>query len=338
MKRLYIFAAAALMPVCGAFAQEETTEQKQPDIQTMVGFSIIPNTTWKSGQFVSYKDYLNMDFYQTAFTTFEGSIWHNKTGLKLGVSADFDDNMVGKLNKFMGLVGYKKFVLRVQNSKLKGTANWTGTPTAGQPASILFNNKYTSIDLLYWKNPKKPLSMYFGLGYTAFSMPVQLNAEVYNTTTKQVVYAKAVYQDQMDYKVYTAMFGFDTMTSAIMGDAKGFGFWAYSQDKIGFGNMEISAEGKRRIEAANAANYPGRTLKTTSLTAAPIDYDATFGMFWKGNIKRASVALGLGYNISGMVVFAFGGGVFKDADHISPDPFPYLMRTGPVMKAVVLWG
>ncbi|MDD4003647.1 MAG: hypothetical protein PHW69_00400, partial [Elusimicrobiaceae bacterium] len=201
--------------------QNPADEYKAPSVETLAGFSIVPNNQWKTGQFVSYEDYLSVDFDATALTTYEGSIWHNKTGLKLGISADVENNVIGKLNRFMGFLGYKRFILRVQNGRLRGTAYWTGPAVAGQPGSTKFDNKYTNIDLLYWMKGGSN-GMYWGLGYNEYALPVQVNAELYSASRGEIVYGNAVYQDNMEYKTYTAMFGFDTMTGAAMNSQRGW--------------------------------------------------------------------------------------------------------------------
>ncbi len=326
------------------FEQPEP-RSKTPAVQTLLGFAIVPTNTWKSGQFVSYHDYLSLDFDQSSLSTYEGSLWHNKTGLKVGASADVDNNMVGKLNRFMGFIGYKKFVLRVQNSKLRGTATWTGLRPGDMPATMKFDNKYTNIDLLYWSSPKKGVvgspenpigGFYYGLGYNSYSMPVQVNAELYSPSRNDIVYGNAVYQDDAEYKIYTAMFGFDTLAAAAMSDAKGFGFWATSQDKIGAGALKISADAAHWL----AENNPGTTISNRSLTAIAVDYDVTMGAMWSGDLKAATLSVGLGYNFGGQVDFSFGGGDIlgkKDTAHVRADPFPYLMHYGPILKAMVKW-
>ncbi|MFA6093420.1 MAG: hypothetical protein WCU88_06250 [Elusimicrobiota bacterium] len=312
-------------------AQSAPQEQPKKGLETVAGFGIIPVTNWKSGQFVSYKDYLDIDFDGTTFATYEGGIVHRRTGLKAGLGGDVDNNVIGKVHRIMGYLGYEKFMLRVQGGNLRGNVHWTGPAVAGQPADADFAGKFTNVDLLYWKRTDAIGGLYFGIGYNAYNIPVQLNTEVLNTRG-EIVYGNAAYQADMAFKSYTAMFGFDTMQSALSSGQQGLGFWAYSQDKIGFGSMNVNQESVRRVEAANPTRH---VVRSGNLFTAMVDYDATFGMMWHKKAESYRLGLGLGYNISGQVVFPFGGGDLKTTADVRIAPFPYLLRHGALMKAVV---
>ena len=65
MKRVLF---ALLMSVAVSASAEDR------NINTIAGISVIPSTNWKSGQFISREDYLNLDFDTTQFTSYEGSI------------------------------------------------------------------------------------------------------------------------------------------------------------------------------------------------------------------------------------------------------------------------
>jgi hypothetical protein len=321
--------------LCTAAKAEYVSQSRQnPESKfgSFVGFSVVPKATWKSGQFVSQNDMLDLDMETTSLTTYEGGIWHRGTGIKLGVSADVDNNLIGKLNRLMGYIGYGKMILRMQSSKLRGTATWTGPAVAGQPAQTTFDNTYANIDLLYYAG--NDMGMYFGLGYNTYQMPVQINGLVKSVRTGETVYGNDVYQDNVDFKTYGFMFGFDTLNAAVMsGSGDGLGFWATSQDKIGVGNMHINDEAQRRLETANG----GRHMTTQNILAPVIDYDVTMGLMWMKKFKRVHVGLGAGFNFAGQVVFPMGSGQVSAYDEVAAWPFPYLLHYGPVFKIAVSW-
>ena len=320
-KKFLLLLATALFQINLLYASD--------DINTNIGFGIVPSNKWSSGQLISEKDYLDLDFDASALTTYEGSIW-TKNGLKLGVNVNTDDNMVGKINNVVGMLGYGKLSLRVQKGKLKGTAKWTGTSVDGQPSSVKFDNTYNSVDLIYWRNIDDAGGLYFGLGYTSYELPVQINGEVYRDNDYK--YATAVYQEDLKYKIYTLSMGMDTMATAAMQGATGFGLWMYTQDKIGFGSAKISDEAARRLAVAN-----GREVKNQNMWPAIVDYDLTVGLMWGTNALKSNITAGIGYNIGGLISMPFGGGDIKGTDYVRASPWPYLMHHGPEVKLIVNW-
>jgi len=296
-------------------------------INTIAGISVIPSTNWKSGQFISREDYLNLDFDATQFTSYEGSIWH-KSGLSLGVQAEVDGNAVGRLQKILGYLGYKKFMLRMQSGDLRGKATWNGPATAGQPSSVDFESKFSSVDLLMWGKAE----FFYGVGYASYEIPMQVNTEVLNSAG-QIVYGREVYDDAVPVKSYAFLFGFDTMQSALRNDQEGFGFWAYTQDRVGVGTVELSNKAVTRAETAN----PGRKAMSTSLFSGMVDYDLTLGIYWIKKISKSTLSLGTGYSFSGETVLPFGGGQLTNSTQIRLAPIPYLLRHGLVLKASVKW-
>ncbi|NLO91330.1 MAG: hypothetical protein GX410_04995 [Elusimicrobia bacterium] len=320
MKKLCL--ALLLCACCSASAKAGE------DLGTDVGIAFVPSTNWASGQFLSYHEYLDLDFDTTKFTTYEGSIWH-KSGLSLGVKADLDDNFVGRAQKIMGYLGYKRFMLRMQDGDLRGTARWNG-PAAGGPASTSFNSKFSSVDLLMWGKS----DFFYGVGYASYEVPMQVNTEVLNGAGN-IVYGNAVYATNAKVKSYAFLFGFDTMQKALRDEASnGFGFWAYTQDRFGVGTLELSDDAVDRAETSN----PGRKAMSHNLFSGMVDYDLTLGMYWTANPKKkARVALGLGYMFSGEMVVPWGGGQLTDSSQLRLAPMPYIYRHGVVMKASVKW-
>ncbi|HOX23470.1 MAG TPA: hypothetical protein PLL10_08405 [Elusimicrobiales bacterium] len=304
-----------------------SSARAEQNFGSIVGISVIPSTNWKSGQFVSREDYLNLDFDTTQFTSYEGALWH-KSGISLGVQADVDGNAVGRVQKFLGYLGYKNFMLRMQTGDLRGTANWNGPATSGQPSSVKFESKYSSVDILKWGKS----DFYYGFGYASYEIPMQVNTEVLNGSG-EIVYGKEVYDDAVPVKSYAFLFGFDTMQKALMSENTGFGFWAYTQDRFGLGTMDLSDKAITRAETAN----PGRRAMSDNLFSGMVDYDLTLGVYWTGKAKSAKLSFGTGYSFSGETVIPFGGGQLSNTSQIRLAPIPYIYRHGLVFKGSVRW-
>lgn len=122
-----------------------------------------------------------------------------------------------------------------------------------------------------------------------------------------------------------------SMADAAATETTGPGFWCATQDRLGFGTTKISAQAKRRLEAAN----PGRTLKNNSFTAVDIDIDMTLGLFWNFKIKQLIFSLGAGYNASGMLLGDVSYNYKENNMYASPDSMVY--RKGTIFKALIKW-
>ena len=257
----------------------------EPLITTSGSFSIVPIDTWGSGDFEAFTDslfgystprvsqmYVSMD--QTASTTYEGDLFFRKLRLKVGLDVDVDNNFVGKLNRLMGYIDYEGFTLRVQNSTLRGTAVWTGTKVPGMPSQTSFDNSYTSVDLLYYT--KNGGLDYFGIGYTSYQLPVQLDCLVYNAARGSVWWAptSTVYQPDMAFHIYSLLLGLDTLHQAFvrtgyLSGEQGFGIWMATQDRAGGGLSYISDQAKAWVQQANN----NLTLWSAEQIAMLVDYD-----------------------------------------------------------------
>jgi hypothetical protein len=317
-------------------------------ISTSGSFSIIPIDTWASGDFSALADswfgystprtnQMSVSMDQTASTTYEGDLFFKKLKLKVGLNVDVDHNFIGKLNRLMGYVNYSGLTLRVQTSKLRGTADWSGAAMMpGMQARTDFDNNYTSVDLLYYKQTGG--IDYFGIGYTSYSLPVQLDCLIYDTTQGEVWWAPtgAVYQPDMAFRIYSVLLGFDTLHQAFtrsgtLAAAQGFGFWAASQDRAGAGVSYINDEAKGWIEGAN----PGLSLWSAQQIAMLVDYDLTLGLQWVGDLGRARLGFGLGYNLGGQAVLCITPkGPVKEG-YVDASPSIYLVHYGPILKGTI---
>lgn len=319
-------------------------------LSTSGSFSIVPIDTWGSGDFSALGDamwgydtprlnQLTLDMDQTASTTYEGELFFKRLRLKVGLNVDVDNNLVGKLYRLMGYVNYDGFTLRVQTSRLRGNAVWTGADLAGMPASTRFDNPFVSVDLLYYR--KTGGIDYFGLGYTSYRLPVQLTVLTYDPARDSVWWAtqSSAYQPDMAFQIYSFLFGLDTLHEAFnktgtLANMQGFGFWMATQDRVGGGLSYISDETKGWIEAAN----PGTRLWSATQIAMLADYNLILGAQWVGDLGPVRLGAGLGFEVGGQVVMCVTPrGAVDSASYVDASPSFYLFHYGPVLKGTISW-
>ena len=322
-----------------------------PDISASGGVSLIPYDNWVSGNFNQFMSVINpisagelkklvdIEMDTTATTIYEGDLWFKKLGLTTGFKVNVDDNFIGKFNRVMGYLGYHDFSIRLQTSRLKGTLDWSGSAVAGMPESADFDNRFITVDLLYY--PKKQGSdFYFGLGYMSYELPTQIECLVLNSS-KEIIYGKDVYQPDMKFRTYSFLFGFDTLQSAFMGTPSlmntgdGFGFWAATQDRAGGGLSRISDETETWIEEAN----PGRFLRDNDQIIMMVDYNLTLGLRWTGDLGPVRLGAGVGYNLGGQVIMAMSSswGPITRTDQVDASPNLYLAHHGVILKLTASW-
>ncbi|MDY7028307.1 MAG: hypothetical protein SVR04_08430 [Spirochaetota bacterium] len=296
--------------------------------------------TW-FGYSTPRQNQLSLDMERTACTTYEGDLFLKKLRLTLGLSVDVDDNLIGKFNRLMGYVNYEGFSLRVQSSTLRGTAEWNGEAVAGMPGEYVFDNPLVSVDLLRYTD--RDGIDYFGIGYTSYRLPVQLDCLIYDTTRGEVWWAPqgAVYQPDMAFGIYSLLFGVDTLHEAfamtgIMASMQGFRPWMATQDRVGVGLSHISDEARTWVETANSVDTP-RTLWSTEQIAMLVDYDLTLGMQWVGDLGQLRLGFGIGFNIGGQVVMCITPRAPVEAGYVDASPSLYIFHYGPILRAVASW-
>jgi hypothetical protein len=351
----FLFAAALLassplfaqtVPVDPGSVESAVKSSVLSALSTSGSFSIIPIDTWGSGDFEALTDSwfgdntprtnktsIAMD--QTASTTYEGDLFFKKLKLKVGLDVNVDNNFVGKLNSLMGYLNYSGFTLRVQTSELRGTLTWNGEAISGMPPQTDFDNRYTSVDLLYYKQTGG--IDYFGIGYTSYSLPVQLDCLTYNTLNHEVWWApkSAFYQPDMAFHIYSVLFGMDTLHEAFtrsgtMAGSQGFGLWLETQDRAGGGLSHISDQAKGWVEQAN-----GMTLWSATQIAMLVDYDLTLGLQWVGDLGPVRLGFGLGYNLGGQMVLCITPKGPVEAGYVDASPSIYLVHYGPILKGTI---
>ena len=153
------------------------------------------------------------------------------------------------------------------------------------PNSVDFDNQLLNIDLLY----SSPQGLYFGAGYSSYSLPVQVNCLVWDDSRGSVWWAPdaSLYQPDMKFSIYSFLLGFDTLHDAlfqkgIFGTMPSLSIWAWTQDRFGVGYSVISDEVKDVIEEANG----GLNLWSANQIAMMVDYNLTLGVQFVKQINR----------------------------------------------------
>ena len=283
---------------------------------------------------------MNIDMDSTATTIYEGDLWFKKSGLSMGLKVDVDDNIIGKFKRFMGYLGYNNFSIRLQTSQLKGSLIWDpGFSVPDMPDISSFDNSFITVDLLYYPKTRGS-DFYYGIGYTSYELPVQLECLILNTES-EIIYGNYVYQPDMKFSIYSFLFGFDTLQSAFMqvksqmNTGDGFGPWIATQDRFGVGFSTISSEAQMWIENAN----PDRYLYDNHQFTMMVDYSLTIGARWIGNIGPIRFGMGIGYTIGGQTITAVSSsfGPISQMDQVAASPDLYLFHHGAIFRMSTSW-
>jgi hypothetical protein len=341
----------AFLPITEAAAEEAEPDSFQ-NISVSGSISIIPVDNWSSGNFSQLMSVINpisagelekhlyIDMDSTATTIYEGDIWFGDSGLTMGFKLDLDDNFIGKFNSILGYIGYNNYSIRMQTSSLRGDLTWKSDYTVpDMPDNFSFDNRFVTIDLIYYPDSQGS-DFYLGLGYTSYELPVQLDCLVVNELGN-IVYGNHVYQPDMKFRIYSFLFGFDTLHSAymevdsIMNTGDGFGAWLATQDRFGFGFSEISSQAETWIESAN----PGRELYDDKQFTMMVDYNLILGIRWVGNSGPARIGAGMGYSLGGQTIIAISSS-FKPISkqtQVTASPDLYLFHHGLILKLTASW-
>ncbi|MCD6396755.1 MAG: hypothetical protein J7L71_04395 [Spirochaetaceae bacterium] len=321
-------------------------------ISTSGSITIIPFDSWSSGSFNQLMSVINpfspgkiqkfedivMD--STATTIYEGDLWVKKIGLSMGIRVDIDNNFIGKINRFLGYIGYHKYSVRVQTSRLKGTLNWNPVyAIPGMLNTAYFDTSFLTVDLLYYPR-NQGSQFYYGIGYSSYQLPVLLESLILDVN-KNIIYGNDVYQPDMKFSIYSCLFGFDSFQSAFMeiksliNTGDGFAPWIATQDRFGGGLSVISSEAQTWIENAN----PGRYLYDKNQITMMVDYNLTIGARWIGNIGLVRLGMGLGYTIGGQAITAVSSklGPITRLDQVDASPDLFLFHHGVIFKLSTSW-
>ncbi|MEA2081597.1 MAG: hypothetical protein U9O97_02520 [Elusimicrobiota bacterium] len=357
MKRKIFYCKAALTVIffTGLFASQSAAEI-QGSVRTLGGINHIAKNNWnpkfnlipsfmRDDTYEEYGEnyYLKYDFDADSFTSYEGALTDSKTGLNIGITAEIDDNIVGKINKFSGYLGVKSLMLRLEHGKMKGTASWIGSSVTAMAQQVKFDSSYNNISLVKWIG-KVPVD-YVGISYVTLGLPIQIDTMYTDSDKTKQRYGNPVYDKDFEAKIYAFSLGFDTLvTPLIFPDAaerselykqmaaskkesKGLGFFCSMQDLFGLGSARVSDEALAFAEAANFDG--GRKAVDGKHTVAYVAMNLSLGLQY--SVKN-HIALGLGYNWAVTSLLPFGGG----ADNNTELGYTYrfnLLRHGPILRA-----
>ncbi len=298
-------------------------------IPSFVGISNIPTMNWK----VFYRntkgptDFLNYHFDLGSQSSYEGNFGIKKIGLKMGLSVDVDNNLVGKAYNYAGYIGLKNYWIRLENSKMSGTVDWAGQLQPGFLSNYAFTHSYFNVDILKsftrminqdWS--KKVMGFYWGLSYTSLKIPLELNTLVTPGGRADQVYGVQVYDTLFTGKFYSYGFGFNSLrqlatSGGLIGMIKGKPAWplalyASTEDKFGLGQGKLSDYGKSMAEALN----PGKTLVNTSGLTSYLHYSLSVGIRYYKRINPVFLLIACGYDIEGSDIMNMSGYALTDQD------------------------
>ncbi len=339
MKKSFLVLILSLLFIANLFAQRDTTKEKS-NIPFMIGFSWVPSNSWGVYSIIGQKQYLKYDFDANSMTTWEGSISGKRFPIKIGVNAQFEDNLVGKLYKLSGYLGFKRMFIRVQSGKLSGNARWTGGAIPNYETPFSFSYRYTNIDLLRSMGKNRMGAGYIGLGYTSMKVPIQVNTLITNSDKAHQEYGTPVFDREFTIKAYSFLFGFDLMQSEAIAKKfdmarskkSGFGFFVATYDKVGLGMSYLTDEAIAKAEEVNK----DKKSVGGDLFSALVEYQLSMGPKWSTNIGPARFIVGLGYEFSGAMVGNFSGAAKKTTD-LGYDPSLFYYRHGVILRAFFSW-
>jgi len=336
MKKTLALIAALLLYHNFSLAQgSKPDKENSQKLLRMFGVYCVPSNNWGVNSIIGQKQWLKYKFTATALTTYEANYSIKKFPLKIGIDAEFENNLIGKTYRFAGYLGIKRIALRIQTGLMKGTATWTGTAIEGATTEFPFNNRYTNIDLLLLPKSGNSLLYYFGIGYTSLKLPIQVNTLVTSGGKENQTYGNAVFDSLYSIKAYSFMFGFDLLTSESMNPGSfkgGFGVFAATQDKVGLGMCYMTKEAVQRAEVVN----PGKNAVTSSLFSALIEYNLSLGIKYSHRIGKGIIIAGAGYDFGGAMVGNFSGAAVKNTD-LGFDPSIFYWHHGFLLRIFAGW-
>lgn len=326
---------------------------KKDTIPTFVGLSYMPAQKWKVWNIVSDEgNYFKHKFDINSQTSFEGNFGINKIGIRLGLSAYIENNIIGKAYRYGGYIGYKSFWLRIQNSQISGIVSWTSPDYTSFARSNSFSSRYFTIELLKMSKAYKRMAggaqvnkimgTYWGIGYTIISVPLKVSTLITPGGRENQEFGKPAYDSLFRGQYYTACFGFDLLRQLCLTGGKvsstpgkramKFGVYAATQDKIGFGPGEHSNFAVRMAEEQN----PGLKFLNPKGFSALVHYYLTVGFRYYVDFKPAFIVFAAGYDFEGASIFNFGGAADTNKDLGYESSFFYIAH-GVTFKIYISW-
>ncbi|NOU19368.1 MAG: hypothetical protein HOO91_17570 [Bacteroidales bacterium] len=346
---IVLFSVALIVPT-SLFSQS-----KKDTLPAFLGVSYIPALKWKvfnlnddDGKYLKYKFDINSQ------SSFEGNFALRRIGLRFGLSANVENNLVGKAYKYGGYINLKNYWLKLQSSEVSGVFTWSGQlpSTDGYFTSRKFSNKYFTVELIKTSNMYKHmaggavmnriLGTYWGVGYTSMGFPMKFSTLVTPGGREHQKFGIPAYDTLFTAKFYSACFGFDILrqlclTGGKLGSIPGrpamrFGMYASTQDKIGFGTGKISDYGVNMAEALN----PGKTFVKSNSFTALVHYSLSVGFRYYKNAGPVFLLFAAGYDLEGAAIMGFGGAADNNTD-LGYDSSFFFINHGVSFKLYISW-
>lgn len=337
-------------------AQNALSQSKGDTIPPFLGITFIPSLNWNAFfPTTIHKDKLKYNFEQTTLSSYEGSFGIRSIGMRVGLSAQVDDNLIGKIQRYGGYIGLRGFWLKLQGTKMSGSVNWLGSVPPGFTNYHTFSNNHFTVDLLKsfkkkryidgaWKlDPtENQFGFYWGIGYTRFSLPVIMSTMTTPGGRENQIYAVPAFDTLFMAKYYTLGAGFDMLRQFCLTAGKyplipeigplKLALYASTQDKIGFGSGKISNYGKEMSEALN----PGKTLVGQNVFSTLIQYNLSVGLRYFFRLKPIFLVIATGYDLEGAAIVNMGAAADTNTD-LGWDSSLFFLSHGVSFKIYLSW-
>jgi len=325
---------------------------KENLIDSFIGVTYIPKATWTYPKSLNYdKDSLALTIDKNCFTTYDANVRFNKIQTVLGLSAITDENTLsGKIHRFSGYIGLKKMYFRLMKGQVAGSGVWNAALATDMPKNFNFDSSISSYDALYSfsefnpqsskaSTPNDPpvlhMGAYIGLGLTKGEVPATIRTLITTGGKVNQKYGKFVYDKDYAFSAISFLFGFDTITGAILADGIVPGtiqpyFSCY--DRIGFGKGTVSDESIRYAEELN----PGKTFVDKKATVAYLENNSSIGASWVPSFLKGKAIMAVGYNLFFNTIMPFGGAA-ETSTELGYDATIGMLRHGPEFRIFAIW-
>ena len=338
-------------------------QSKKDTLPSFIGISYIPELKWRVlamedafPKFMRDKEnerpkYLKYNFNMSSQSTIEGSFGIKSIGLRLGLSANIENNLIGKAYKYGGYIGFKSIWLKLSRSQLAGVANWTKTSDIGYLNPFKFSNDYFNIEIIKNSNAYKHMAggaslnitmgTHWGIGYNTFSIPIEFETLTTPGGREHQVFGNPGFDNNYKAKFYTASFGWDMLRqlcltggrySAVPGKpAMRLALYASTQDKVGFGSGEISDYAVSMAQALN----PGKTIVKTKGFTFMASFSLSVGLRYYHAFGPVFMVGALAYDFEGIQL---NGGPAADTDKdLGYEYDPLIINHGVSLKLYLSW-
>ncbi len=337
MKLKYILFLILLTAPLTLQAEQQTEPDSRDNSGTTANFGIFysPITRWYMKQAFSYgngqeSNLLHFTSSPEAFTTYEGSLWTDM-GFNLGAAASVDDNYIGRINRFIGFIGFEKLSMRMATGRITGTAHWEGIPAAGQPTYIKVDTTYRSVSLLYAPGGEEE-ELTIGIGYKTYTLPTQFKTTFYYKGSKKV--GNSAYQNNIKYPSYGFFINMDTMQKYMNRKDEGFHFWANMQTSFTYTKIKTPPELYDRI--LEVQTVPGLSIKRQSyIPGGGADSDCYFGLMWIKNFGDSRLGIAVGGNFDINVMTWNFHSESKQEMVLNVETHTGVIRYGPVIRVLM---